>query len=269
MQARKVSPNGTLSADERENLCGACSRPLYTRAMPVLFADLSYREVFSMAENRNFFKRFLFSDFLSKKSEGGKIAYLGAVTALMVVGNVIEFKLLDTQFSFTLFLSVLAGIMLGAGSGFFVCMLGDGIGFLLHPYNVYMVWVGLTVATCALIGGLVFTFLKPKIKGRIFLQTAIVCVLTFFICTVGINSTGFYFYNLKMGFSTAVVEYVSQKFGTGVTYFGYVAYRLIFKLQILNSLFNYILLFIALPILGKRLKGVFGNVLEDEKTENN
>ena len=72
-----------------------------------------------------------------------------------------------------------------------------------------------------------------------------------------------------MGFSTAVVEYVSQKFGTGVTYFGYVAYRLIFKLQILNSLFNYILLFIALPILGKRLKGVFGDVLESEKTENN
>lgn len=223
-----------------------------------------------MQEKRNFFRRVLFSSFLEKKSAGGKIAYLAVVTALMIAANTLEFRMMDTQFSLTIFLSVLAGIMLGAGSGFFVCMLGDLLGFLYSSWGyMYMIWVGLTVATCALISGLVFTFFKPKIKGRIFLQTALVCVLTFFICTVGINSTGFYLYNLGMGFSTAVVEYVSSTFGTGVSYLGYVAYRLIFKLQILNSALNYALLFIALPILGTRLKSVFGDSLGEEKTENN
>lgn len=44
-----------------------------------------------------------------------------------------------------------------------------------------------------------------------------------------------------MGFSTKVIEFVDKKFGTGVTYWGYVIYRL-FGGQIWNCLLNYALL---------------------------
>lgn len=211
-----------------------------------------------LKNERSFWRRFFFSEFLEKKSAGGKIAYLSVSAALMIAANMLEFRMMDTQFSLTLFFSALAGILLGAGSGFAVCFLADFLGFLYSSWGyIYMVWVGLTVSCTALIFGCVFTYFRPKFKGGIFVQTAIACLLSFFICTVGINSTGFYLYNLEMGFSTAVVEYVSKTFGTGVSYFGYVAYRLIFKMQILNNVLNYAVLFLVLPILKIRMKNVF------------
>ena len=32
-------------------------------------------------------------------------------------------------------------------------------------------------------------------KASVYIKLAVIVVLTFFICTVGVNSTGFYFYN--------------------------------------------------------------------------
>ena len=78
---------------------------------------------------------------------------------------------------------------------------------------------------------------------------ALACIVTFLVCTIAINSTGFYYYNEAMGFSTAVVDYATERFGGDVTYWVYVAYRLIGKGQIWNSLVNYALFFIALPVL--------------------
>ena len=54
-----------------------------------------------------------------------------------------------------------------------------------------------------------------------------------------------------MGFSTAVLNYVNEFFGKNVSFIAYVCYRLIFKGQIFNSIFNFALLFIALPALKK------------------
>ena len=83
----------------------------------------------------------------------------------------------------------------------------------------------------------------------LYVKMAILAVVSLLVCTVAISSTGFYFYNKAMGFTTAVVEYVSKTFGSGVSYWGYVAYRLIFKGQIINSLVNYALLFASVPLL--------------------
>ncbi len=58
-----------------------------------------------------------------------------------------------------------------------------------------------------------------------------------------------------MGFSDAFLSYVESKTGSRESsYFLYLGYRLIFKLQILNSLVNYVLLFAFVPILSKMLE---------------
>jgi hypothetical protein len=114
-----------------------------------------------------------------------------------------------------------------------------------------MPWVGLTTAVTALSSGLIINFLKLNFKGAIFVKIVLACVCSFVLGTVLINSTGFYFYNYALGFSTAVIDYVSSLFGGEVTFFAYVCYRLIFKGQIFNCLVNYALVFILLPLILK------------------
>ncbi len=198
-------------------------------------------------------KKVMFSPLILKANSTRRIAYLGVMTALCVVCNTfLEIKFADTQFSFTVMLSICMGILLGPLCGFSVCFLGDLVGYLFNSMGyLYMFWVGLSTATCALIAGLIVYGIRLKFRGGLYVKLSLICILTFLICTVAINSTGFYYYNLKMGFSTAVIEYVAQKFGGEVGYFGYVAYRLIFKGQIFNSLLNYCLVFIIIPLIFK------------------
>ncbi len=199
----------------------------------------------------NNLKRIMFSPLILKANATKRIAYLGVMTALTVVCNTfLEIKFADVQFSLTVFMSICMGVLLGPLCGMSVCFIGDTVGYLFNSMGyLYMFWVGLSTAMCAFIAGVIFYGLKFKFKGGIFVKLALISVISFFICTVGINSTGFYYYNLKMGFSQAVIDYVSQKFGGEVGYFGYVAYRLIFKGQIFNSIFNYALAFIVIPLL--------------------
>ena len=196
-------------------------------------------------------KRFFFSELLLSKTSSQKIAYIAVVAALSVVTNLfLEFKFFDVQFSVTILVSAVAGIILGPFGGFAACYIGDLAGYVYNSWGMmYMPWVGLSTAMIAMIGGLVMHIRLP-FKGALYVKLAIICVVTFFVCTVGINSTGFYFYNQAMGFSDAVIGYVSSRFGSEVGYFGYLAYRLIFKGQIYNNLVNYALLFIVIPLLG-------------------
>ena len=201
----------------------------------------------------NFIKNVTFSPFMQKANNTQKIAYLGVMTAFSVVANTfLEIKFSDVQFSLTVFISVCMGFLLGGGSGFLVCFLGDLVGYLFNSMGyLYMIWVGLSTACTALISGIIFYAIRIKIKGEFYVKLGLIAILSFLFCTVAINSTGFYFYNYYMGFSQAVIDYVSSVFGGNVGYFGYLAYRLIFKGQIYNSVFNYALCFIALPILSK------------------
>ncbi len=199
----------------------------------------------------NLLKKTFFSPLILKASATKKIAYLGVMTALLVVANTfLEIKFADVQFSLTVFLSALMGVLLGGLPGFIVCFLGDTIGYLFNSMGyIYMFWVGLSTAVCALVSGVIFHGIKFNFKGGIYIKLALITIITFLVCTVGINSTGFYFYNLKMGFSKPVIDYVNEKFGSGVGYFGYLAYRLIFKGQIFNSIANYALAFVAIPLI--------------------
>ncbi len=194
-----------------------------------------------------FWKRLLFSEMLLSKNKSHKIAYVAVLTTFAIATNFLEIKFMDTQFSFTIIISLLIGIILGPLYGFCACFFGDFIGYLINPYNVYMFWVGLSTGCFALISGLLFNVIPVKKKWFVFVKLAIICLVTFVVCTVTINSTGFYFYNKWT--NPAIIEAAAQKFGGQTTFWAYVCYRLFFKGQIWSSLLNYALLFVAIPAL--------------------
>lgn len=198
-----------------------------------------------------FFKNFASSPFLRGLSAGKKTALIALMTSFSVVSNMFfEFRFFDVQFSVTIATSCFVGIITGPLIGFLSCFVGDLIGVIADG-NIYMPWVGISTAMTALIAGVIFNK-EPETPLKTALMTAIFSITTFIVCTVAINSTGFYLYNRAMGFSDSVLSYVEEKFGTdGVGYFAYLMYRLIFKGQILNSLFNYFLLIVLLPVFKK------------------
>lgn len=184
-------------------------------------------------------KKILFSELMEKCSKTQKIAYIAIVTALTVVCNMFfEFKLADTQFSLTIFFSAMAGLIIGPLFGFVACFLGDLVGFLYNSGGfMYMPWIGLSMGLVAFIAGLVMN-VSLKFKGATYVKLAIVCVLTFLVCTVGINTTAFWFiYNTRK-----------------VPFFAYLVTRLFVQGQIWNSVFNYALMFALYPLVVKITK---------------
>ena len=181
-------------------------------------------------KNEKGWQRLLFGERLATKNKSHKIAYIAVMTALIVAANMFfEFKLAETQFSLTLAISVLTGMLIGPIFGFCACFLGDLVGFLYNSAGfAYLPWIGISMGLTALIAGFV-TYSK---KGT-FIKLALVCVLTFCICTVAINTTAFWILYSKVDYGTYLI---SRLFAQG---------------QIWNSLFNYALLFIAVPALEK------------------
>ncbi|MBO5240942.1 MAG: ECF transporter S component [Clostridia bacterium] len=180
-------------------------------------------------------KRVLFSSTLEGKNESHKIAYIAVMTALIVVANMFfEFKFAETQFSLTLVISALTGFMIGPLFGFAACFLGDLVGFLYHSAGyAYLPWIGISMGLTATIAGLCGE-LPFAFKGGKYIKLALVSLLSFAVCTVAINTTAFWLLYAK-----------------GVPYTTYLISRLFVQGQIWNSLFNYALLFIAVPALAK------------------
>lgn len=181
------------------------------------------------------FKKVLSSDLLQDSSTTQKIAYIALMTALCVVCNMFfEFKFADTQFSLTIFFSALTGMIIGPVYGFIACFLGDLVGFLYNSGGfMYMPWIGLSMGLTAFIAGLIMNFLNVKNKFAIYLKIAVVCISTFLLCTVAINTTAFW------------IMYNTRK----VPYTAYLFTRLFVQGQIWNSLFNYALLFVFYPVI--------------------
>ena len=178
-------------------------------------------------------KEIFFSKTLLTKNRSQKIAYVAIATAFVVIANMFfEFKFADVQFSLTLFVSALVGVVLGGALGFVACFLGDLVGFLYNSGGfAYYPWIGIAMGLVAFISGAVIGGIKSDKKWFLYLKIAIVCVLTFVICTVGINTTAFWILYSK------------------TTYFTYLVSRLFVQGQIFNSILNYALLFIFVPAL--------------------
>lgn len=201
-----------------------------------------------MEKTQKVWKRVLFSEVILEKSRAQKIAWIAVTVALCILANFAEFKFADIQFSLTIFASVLAGILIGPVLGFVASMLGDFLGFVANSWGfLYMPWVGISCACMALIAGFVMK-IPLAFRGSGYVKLTIVCVLVLMICTVGINTTGFYFYYTKVGFTSKALTLIEEHFGSN-GYFAYALVRLLFMGQIWNSLFNYALLFAAVPLL--------------------
>jgi hypothetical protein len=183
-----------------------------------------------------FWKRLLFSSTLAEKNASHRIAYIGVVTAFIVASNMFEFKLFDTQFSFTLMISALSGVIIGPLFGFVACFLGDLVGFFVNSSGfTYMPWIGISMGLTAMIAGFIINGIPSKSKWFLYVKLALICVLTFAICTVAINTTAFWFLYSK----------------GKVSYEKYLVTRIFIQGQIWNSLFNYALLFAVVPVLGR------------------
>ncbi len=193
-------------------------------------------------------QRIFFSPVIRHKSSAQKIAYIGITTALCIVTNFFEIKLIDTQFSFTILMSMLTGILIGPLYGAFSAFLGDAIGFIAHPNNIYMPWIGLSVAMMAVIAGLLMR-LPLHFKGSMYVKLAIACLLVVVVCSVGINTTGMYLYYTNVGFTSRSLGLIQEHFGGNTMFFTYALVRLIFMGQLLNNVVNFALLFAILPTL--------------------
>ena len=190
-------------------------------------------ETSSSKKTHPLWQRLLFSDLLLGGSRAKTVAWIGVMTALCIVTNIFELKFATIQFSFTVFTSILAGIVLGPLPGFCAVFLGDGIGYLVMT---------------AAVAGLVMR-IPIKCRGSIFIKLALISVLTFFLCSVGINSTGMYYIGLKIFFPANVSEMVASRFGGRFDFGIYLVIRYFFLFQIVNSAINYALLFAAVPAL--------------------
>ena len=135
------------------------------------------------------------------------------------------------------------GILLGGGSGFAVCVISDFLGWLNNAGGQpYSPWVGLAAGLLALFSGVLMNNFKSGKRSVFYIKCVIVCLFSLFVCTIGINTTAFYLI-----------------YGIQSTYFEYVVLRLFVQGQIWNSLANYALFFVLLPILSevKPLKRFF------------
>ncbi len=203
----------------------------------------------SKSKNGKLWERILFSDLLVGKSKGVRVAYIGVLAALCIAVNMFEIKFATVQFSFTLFASVLSGVLIGPVFGFAAVFLGDGLGYLVNSAGYpYYWWVALSCALMAAIAGLVMK-LPLRFRGSLYVKIAIICVLTLLVCSAGVNSLGMYYIGLEIYMPKNVLEAAASRFGGELNFGTYLLIRFFILGQIWNSLINYALLFIVLPIL--------------------
>ena len=183
--------------------------------------------------SKNKWRELLLSPTLAGKSAGKRVAYIAVVTALVVVCNMFfEFKLAETQFSFTIVVSSLAGIIIGPLFGFVACFLGDLVGFLYHSAGfAYLPWIGISMGMTALLSGFIVGGLRHRKGWFLYVKLALVSLLTFLLCTVAINTTAFWILYSK------------------VDYWTYFISRIFVQGQIWNTLLNAAMLFVLVPTL--------------------
>ncbi|MBQ8685171.1 MAG: ECF transporter S component [Clostridia bacterium] len=193
------------------------------------------RETETPAE-KSLLKRLFFSGGIAEMKQSRQIAYIAVMTAFTVVANMFfEFKLADVQFSLTIVVSALSGILLGGAFGFVASFLGDLVGFLYNSGGyAYYPWIGLSMGLVALLAGVLVGGVRMPVRFGLQIKLAILSVVTFLLCTVAINTTAFWILYTK-----------------GVPYHTYLFTRLFVQGQIWNSLFNYGLLFVLVPVLGR------------------
>jgi uncharacterized membrane protein len=158
------------------------------------------------------------------------------MTALTVVANTYEIPAGATQFSLTLAISALTGILIGPMFGFVAGFWGDVLGFLYNPKGDYLLAMSFSMGLVALVAGFIVNWISVEGKAWfLYVKLALVAIVTFLLCTVAINTTVLW-----------------QRYSK-TDYWTYLIARLFAQGQIWNSLVNYAFLFVVVPML-KRIK---------------
>ncbi len=177
-------------------------------------------------------KSWLISPLLQKKSRTQKIAYIAVMTALCVAFSLFEIPTGMNQFSLSLFMAALSGIIIGPSFGFVAAFLADVVGFLYAPKPPFIIWLSLSMGLTAFISGFFISVVKGNgKKWLLYIKLTLISIFTFLLCTVLINTTALW-----------------SLFGVGKGYWAYLTARLLDG-QLANSVVNYVLLFITVPIL--------------------
>lgn len=235
------------------------SRRVCFGGAPLFLGTPLYKRSFFMQKKSFNFGNLFFSEIFRNSSRAKKIASIAVFAALSVMTNMfLEVKIFDLQFSLTIFVSTIIGVILGPIAGFITCVFGDFIGYVSNSWGlIYMPWVGISTGLFAFLAGIilggVFNAKEEITYGKMFARLAVFAAVSFIVCTIAVNSTGFYVYNYHLGFGKNFVAFAEKNFGGNCAFFVYVLYRLFFLGQIWNSVANYALLFAFFPVLKRVL----------------
>lgn len=115
-----------------------------------------------------------------------KLAFTALFTALAIVANTFTIPLTPSNsVSFTIAVSFIAGIYLGAIPAMAVGFLGDLIGAIIHPMGAYNWFMALSYALTGLICALVYKLKLPRL-----LKLAIAMVIYLIVCSIALNTFG-------------------------------------------------------------------------------
>lgn len=185
-------------------------------------------------------KNILFKETFSSMSTAKSLALVGVFTALSVVANVFSIDVSPSlKISFLYFFGFFCGAIFGPLVAFAICFLGDLLAFLIPVFSSGIYWLptGICSGLLGFIPGLVFTTLKFKFRGGVFVKTAISVLATYVLVTLLAGALSNYYYVKFVVFAGR--EY--QK-----TFIAYLGAKILFS-SIVSAL-NYALIFATIPV---------------------
>ena len=192
-----------------------------------------------MSENR--FKRVFFTDSFLNMNTAKKIAYVGIFTALAIlVNSVLSFDVSSSQkITLNYFFSFFCGTIFGPVVGFAICFIGDLLAFLIPIFSsgVYWFLTGLCSGLLAFIPGIIFTTLRFKFRGAVYVKAAISIALMYILITCGLGALSNYLY-------VKLVIFAGREYTK--TFIVYLGSKIAFSTIV--SAINYVLVFLFIPL---------------------
>ncbi len=117
-----------------------------------------------------------------------KIVYVAIFSAFCAVSNIFDIPVNESlQLSLVATVGFIAGYLLGAGEGFFVCFIGDLIGGIICPKGPYNPVIGIGTGLWGLIPGIAFSYFK----GKGVVKLIVSFVLGALVISLGVNTVGY------------------------------------------------------------------------------
>ncbi len=125
----------------------------------------------------------------SARSVTVRLCYIGVLSALATVLNIYTIPISGSNFlSLVAFVCFAAGVLCGPLGGFAVGFIGDLLGAIIMPFGPYNPVIGIATGMLGFIPGFIFTYFK----GNLYVKTVIAFLLSFLICTAGLNTFALY-----------------------------------------------------------------------------